>query len=173
MTWNSANGSDRSLRLQESCSALWRRRGPYWPEWSSQPGVSVVLHILSTPQQITKSLKGLSQSDGSVKFRATVWNTTTNFLQVWGISPKEVVFREALWSGRLWVTHSSPEDHHWQVQSEWSGECNHGNATQVPWLWIFPFALTCQSRIVENQGSRNKLKSLTKVIKGLFTELLE
>lgn len=161
MTWNSANGSDRSLRLQESCSALWRRRGSYWPEWSSQPGVSVVLHILKT-----KSLKGLSQFDGSVKFRATVWNTTTNFLQVWGISPKEVVFRETLWPGRLWVAHSSPEDHHWQVQSEWSGECNHGNATQVPWLWIFPFALTCQSRIVENQGSRNKL---TKVITGLFT----
>lgn len=28
----------------------------------------MVLHFLSTPQQITKSLKGLSQSDGSVKF---------------------------------------------------------------------------------------------------------
>lgn len=42
MTWSSASGSDRSLRHQESCSSVWRRRRLCWPEWSDPPGLSWV-----------------------------------------------------------------------------------------------------------------------------------
>lgn len=50
MTWSSASGSDRSSRLQELCSSVWRRRGLYWAEWSDPQGLSVVPHV---PQLIT------------------------------------------------------------------------------------------------------------------------
>jgi len=36
--WSSANGSDRSLNLQESWYFLTERRGPCWPGWFAQHG---------------------------------------------------------------------------------------------------------------------------------------
>lgn len=39
--WNSASGSDKSSKRQESCSFPWKRRGLCWAGWSAPPGQSV------------------------------------------------------------------------------------------------------------------------------------
>ncbi|XP_069773778.1 2-oxoglutarate dehydrogenase complex component E1 isoform X8 [Narcine bancroftii] len=39
MTWSSANGSGKSLRLQVLCSSLMKRNGPFWPDWSAPRGL--------------------------------------------------------------------------------------------------------------------------------------
>jgi len=65
----------------------------------------------------------------AIKYRKKFW--ASNRLQVWGVSPEKVVFRETFWPGRLWVAHPRPQDHHRQVQSERRGERDHGNVSQV------------------------------------------
>ena len=61
---------------------------------------------------------------------AITWNVST-CPQVRGVSPEEVVLGETLWPGRLRVAHPGPQDHHRQVQPVWSGERDHGDASQV------------------------------------------
>lgn len=62
----------------------------------------------------------------------TRWSrSTTSCPQVWGVSAEEVVFREKIRPGRMWIPRPSPQDNHRCVQQERSGECNHGNASQV------------------------------------------
>lgn len=53
------------------------------------------------------------------------------FCQVWGVPAEKVVIRKTLRAGRMRVSHSCTQNHHWQIQWEWSGKCYHGHATQV------------------------------------------
>lgn len=62
----------------------------------------------------------------------SVWSSSaTSCSQVWGVPPEEVVFRETIRPGRMWIPHPCPQDNHRHFQSERSGERYHGNASQV------------------------------------------
>lgn len=67
-----------------------------------------------------------------------VWEHSVNFVfvmlcfrQIWGVPAEEVVVRETLRPGGMRVSHSCTQNHHRQIQWEWSRECYYGHATQV------------------------------------------
>lgn len=121
MMCSNASGSDRSLRHRESCSSVWRRRGHFWAEWLEPQGLSVVVHIPPDTSVIKWKASGeffFSEfGEGDIWSWVPKWScSTTTCSQVWGVSPEEVVFWETIRSGRMWITHPSPQDHHRRVQ---------------------------------------------------------
>lgn len=91
--------------------------------------------FLNTPVINCTSMQSCCRGSLGVRgglFWATRWSSsTTTCSQVWGVSPEEVVFRETIRSGRLRIAHPGAQDHHRHVQSERSGERDHGDVSQV------------------------------------------